>query len=140
MKFPRSAKPDTGINLTPLIDVVFLLLIFFMVTTPFTRETRMLITLPEADGEALVSEQQVVLELVVSRDGSYSVNGQNLINGDIKTIMAALKEASEGNKDIPLMITADAQSTHQAVITAMDAAGRLGFESLNIATQQPQEP
>jgi len=63
-----------------------------------------------------------------------------LINGDIKTIMAALKEASEGNKDIPLMITADAQSTHQAVITAMDAAGRLGFESLNIATQQPQEP
>ncbi len=140
MKFPRSAKPDTGINLTPLIDVVFLLLIFFMVTTTFTRETRMLITLPEADGEALVSEQQVVLELVVSRDGSYSVNGQNLINGDIKTIMAALKEASEGNKDIPLMITADAQSTHQAVITAMDAAGRLGFESLNIATQQPQEP
>ena len=140
MKFPRSAKPDSGINLTPLIDVVFLLLIFFMVTTTFTRETRMLITLPEADGEALVSEQQVVLELVVSRDGSYSVNGQNLINGDIKTIMAALKEASEGNKDIPLMITADAQSTHQAVITAMDAAGRLGFESLNIATQQPQEP
>ena len=140
MKFPRSAKPDTGINLTPLIDVVFLLLIFFMVTTTFTRETRMLITLPEADGEALVSEQQVVLELVVSRDGSYSVNGQNLINGDIKTIMAALKEASEGNKDIPLMITADAQSTHQAVITAMDAAGRLGFETLNIATQQPQEP
>jgi len=140
VKFPRSAKPDSGINLTPLIDVVFLLLIFFMVTTTFTRETRMLITLPEADGEALVSEQQVVLELVVSRDGSYSVNGQNLINGDIKTIMAALKEASEGNKDIPLMITADAQSTHQAVITAMDAAGRLGFESLNIATQQPQEP
>ncbi len=140
MKFPRSAKPDSGINLTPLIDVVFLLLIFFMVTTTFTRETRMLITLPEADGEALVSQQQVVLELVVSRDGSYSVNGQNLINGDIKTIMAALKEASEGNKDIPLMITADAQSTHQAVITAMDAAGRLGFESLNIATQQPQEP
>jgi len=140
VKFPRSAKPDTGINLTPLIDVVFLLLIFFMVTTTFTRETRMLIILPEADGEALVSEQQVVLELVVSRDGSYSVNGQNLINGDIKTIMAALKEASEGNKDIPLMITADAQSTHQAVITAMDAAGRLGFESLNIATQQPQEP
>ena len=140
MKFPRSAKPDTGINLTPLIDVVFLLLIFFMVTTTFTRETRMLITLPEADGEALVSEQQVVLELVVSRDGSYSVNGQNLINGDIKTIMAALRDASAGNSEIPLVISADAQSTHQAVITAMDAAGRLGFESLNIATQQPQEP
>ena len=128
------------ISMVPLINLVFLLLIFFMVTTTFTRETRMLITLPEADGEALVSEQQVVLELVVSRDGSYSVNGQNLINRDIKTIMAALRDASGGNADISLIITADAQATHQAVITAMDAAGRLGFESLNIATQQPQEP
>ena len=140
MKFPRSAKPDNGINLTPLIDVVFLLLIFFMVTTTFTRETRMLISLPEAEGEPVAAEQQAPLELVISRDGSYSVNGQNLINRDIKTIMAALRDASEGNRDIPLIITADAQSTHQAVITAMDAAGRLGFESLNIATQQPQEP
>jgi biopolymer transport protein ExbD len=140
VKFPRSAKPDNGINLTPLIDVVFLLLIFFMVTTTFTRETRMLISLPEAEGEPAAAEQQAPLELVVSRDGSYSVNGQNLINRDIKTIMAALRDASEGNRDIPLIITADAQSTHQAVITAMDAAGRLGFESLNIATQQPQEP
>ena len=140
MKFPRSAKPDNGINLTPLIDVVFLLLIFFMVTTTFTRETRMLISLPEAEGEPVAAEQQAPLELVVSRDGSYSVNGQNLINRDIKTIMAALRDASEGNRDIPLIITADAQSSHQAVITAMDAAGRLGFESLNIATQQPQEP
>jgi len=140
VKFPRSAKPDNGINLTPLIDVVFLLLIFFMVTTTFTRETRMLISLPEAEGEPVAAEQQAPLELVVSRDGSYSVNGQNLINRDIKTIMAALRDASEGNRDIPLIITADAQSSHQAVITAMDAAGRLGFESLNIATQQPQEP
>ena len=139
MRFPRRPKRDNGINLTPLIDVVFLLLIFFMVTTTFTRETRMLISLPEADGDAVKSEQ-APLELVVARDGSYAVNGQNLINRDIKTIMAALRDASAGNSEIPLVISADAQSTHQAVITAMDAAGRLGFETLNIATQQPQEP
>ncbi|MDA9240552.1 biopolymer transporter ExbD [Porticoccaceae bacterium] len=139
MRFPRRPKRDNGINLTPLIDVVFLLLIFFMVTTTFTRETRMLISLPEADGDAAKSVQ-APLELVVARDGSYAVNGQNLINRDIKTIMAALRDASAGNSEIPLVITADAQSTHQAVITAMDAAGRLGFETLNIATQQPQEP
>ena len=54
--------------------------------------------------------------------------------------MAALKDASAGDSALPLVITADAESTHQAVITAMDAAGRLGFETLNIATQQPQEP
>lgn len=139
MKFPRRAQRDNSINLTPLIDVVFLLLIFFMVTTTFTRETRMLISLPEAEAEVMVSEQSTV-EVVVSKDGSYAVNGQSLINRDIKTIMAALKDASAGDNKMPLVITADALSTHQAVITAMDAAGRLGFETLNIATQQPQEP
>ena len=139
MKFPRRARRDNSINLTPLIDVVFLLLIFFMVTTTFTRETRMLISLPEAEAEAVANEQATV-ELTISKDGSYAVDGQSLINRDIKTIMAALKDASAGDNQIPLVITADALATHQAVITAMDAAGRLGFETLNIATQQPQEP
>lgn len=139
MKFPRRPQRDNSINLTPLIDVVFLLLIFFMVTTTFTRETRMLISLPEAEAESIAREKKVV-ELVVSKDGSYAVDGQSLINRDIKTIMAALKDASAGDNKMPLVITADALSTHQAVITAMDAAGRLGFETLNIATQQPQEP
>jgi len=139
VKFPRRPQRDNSINLTPLIDVVFLLLIFFMVTTTFTRETRMLISLPEAEAESIAREKKVV-ELVVSKDGSYAVDGQSLINRDIKTIMAALKDASAGDNKMPLVITADALSTHQAVITAMDAAGRLGFETLNIATQQPQEP
>ncbi|MDB9969196.1 biopolymer transporter ExbD [Porticoccaceae bacterium] len=141
MKFPRRPQRDNSINLTPLIDVVFLLLIFFMVTTTFTRETRMLISLPEAEAETeSIAREEKVVELVVSKDGSYAVDGQSLINRDIKTIMAALKDASAGDSKIPLVITADALSTHQAVITAMDAAGRLGFETLNIATQQPQEP
>ena len=139
MKFPRRPQRDNSINLTPLIDVVFLLLIFFMVTTTFTRETRMLISLPEAESESIAREKKVV-ELVVSKDGSYAVDGQSLINRDIKTIMAALKDASAGDNKMPLVITADALSTHPAVITAMDAAGRLGFETLNIATKQPQEP
>jgi len=135
MKFQRRSRADNGINLTPLIDVVFLLLIFFMVTTTFTKETRLLIDLPEANGE-VADSSPATLELVIAKDGSYAVNGQNLINRDIKTIMAALREASSGNTDLPLVITADAQATHQAVITAMDAAGRLGFSQLNIATQQ----
>jgi biopolymer transport protein ExbD len=139
VKFPRRPQRDNSINRTPLIDVVFLLLIFFMVTTTFTRETRMLISLPEAEAESIAREEKVV-ELVVSKDGSYAVDGQSLINRDIKTIMAALKDASAGDNKMPLVITADALSTHQAMITAMDAAGRLGFETLNIATQQPQEP
>ena len=135
MKFYRRRRADNGINLTPLIDVVFLLLIFFMVTTTFTRESRLLIELPEADAE-VVDSAQVPVELVISRDGSYAVNGQNLINRDIKTIMAALKDIAGEDGDTPLVITADAQAAHQAVVTAMDAAGRLGFTRLNITTQQ----
>ena len=135
MKFYRRRRADNGINLTPLIDVVFLLLIFFMVTTTFTRESRLLIELPEADAE-VVDSTQAPVELVISRDGSYAVNGQNLINRDIKTIMAALKDVAGEDGDTPLVITADAQAAHQAVVTAMDAAGRLGFTRLNITTQQ----
>lgn len=139
MKFRRSRKPDSGINLTPLIDVVFLLLIFFMVTTTFTQETRLLISLPEAGGETVDAEPER-LELTIDKEGNYALNGQSLINRDIKTIMAALKDASAGNRDLPVVITADAESSHQAVVTAMDAAGKLGFNQLQIATQQPNEP
>ncbi len=139
MKFRRSRKPDSGINLTPLIDVVFLLLIFFMVTTTFTQETRLLISLPEAGG-ATVDAEPESLELTIDKEGNYALNGQSLINRDIKTIMAALKDASAGNRDLPVVITADAESSHQAVVTAMDAAGKLGFNQLQIATQQPNEP
>ncbi|MDP4745366.1 MAG: biopolymer transporter ExbD [Porticoccaceae bacterium] len=139
MKFRRSRKPDSGINLTPLIDVVFLLLIFFMVTTTFTQETRLLISLPEAGGETVDAEPES-LELTIDKEGNYALNGQSLINRDIKTIMAALKDASAGNRDLPVVITADAESSHQAVVTAMDAAGKLGFNQLQIATQQPNEP
>jgi len=139
VKFRRRRKPDSGINLTPLIDVVFLLLIFFMVTTTFTQETRLLISLPEAGGETVDAEPES-LELTIDKEGNYALNGQSLINRDIKTIMAALKDASAGNRDLPVVITADAESSHQAVVTAMDAAGKLGFNQLQIATQQPNEP
>ncbi len=138
MKFRRKPKFDNGINLTPLIDVVFLLLIFFMVTTTFTKHTSLVMNLPEASGEP-APEQVAPLDLLVSREGNYSLNGQNLINRDIMTIMAALKDASGGDVSKPLSITTDANATHQSVITAMDAASRLGFNNLNIATQQPLE-
>jgi biopolymer transport protein ExbD len=138
VKFRRKPKLDNGINLTPLIDVVFLLLIFFMVTTSFNKQTRLVLKLPEAAGEPVV-EQVDRLDLLISREGIYSLNGENLINSEIKTIMAALKDASGGDSGIPLSITADANATHQSVITALDAASQLGFEKLNINTQRSRE-
>ena len=99
---------------------------------------RLVIDLPEAGGDP-VEEPPEALELLVTKEGTYSLNGQSLINREIRTIMAALQDASGGNMETPLIITADAKATHQSVITAMDAAGRMGFTKLNIATQQPEE-
>lgn len=138
MKFRRQRKSDNGVNLTPLIDVVFLLLIFFMVSTTFTKETHLVIDLPEAEGDA-VEQPLETIEVLVDRDGTYSINGNALINRDIATLIKGLQRVSGGNVELPMVITADANASHQSVITAMDAAGRLGFVHLQITTQQPAE-
>jgi biopolymer transport protein ExbD len=108
MKFRRQKRLDQGVNLTPLIDVVFLLLIFFMVTTTFTKQSKLIIKLPEASGEVAENSPQM-LDLVVSAEGSYSLNGKNLINREIGTIMAALKQAAEGDITVPVRITCGRQ-------------------------------
>ncbi len=137
MKFRRQRTEDDGINLTPLIDVVFLLLIFFMVSTTFTKETHLTVDLPEAVGEQS-SELPQQIEILINSDGSYSVNGQALVNNKVATLKSALEKTSEGNNQLPLVITADAKTPHQAVVQAMDAAGQLGFARLSITTRQPE--
>lgn len=137
MKFRRQRTEDEGINLTPLIDVVFLLLIFFMVSTTFTKETHLSVDLPEAVGEQS-GELPDQIEILIGTDGSYSVNGQALVNNKIETLKSALDKTAEGNNKVPLVITADAQTPHQAVVQAMDAAGQLGFAHLSITTRQPE--
>ena len=138
MKFKRRIQDEPSINLTPLIDVVFLLLIFFMVTTTFTRETRLQVNLPEAEAEIL-STQSERLEIVVSRDGSFALNGQTLVNGRVETLLRGLKLESDGNLDLPVIILADSQASHQSVVTAMDAIGQAGFARLSIATQRSEQ-
>lgn len=139
MKFKRSQHNEVTINLTPLIDVVFLLLIFFMVTTTFSRETRLLVNLPEANAE-LSSETEVrQIEVLVTQEGAYSINGSSLVNNRIETLIRGLEIESGGDTDLPILLIADAEATHQSVVTAMDAIGQSGFSRLNIATQRPLE-
>ena len=138
MKFKRLNREELSINITPLIDVVFLLLIFFMVTTTFTRESRLIVTLPEADSP-LVDSQTDMIEIVVLRDGSYAINGRSLVNSRIETLMRGLELESGGDRSLAVLLIADAQATHQAVVTAMDGIGQSGFTRLNIATQRPSE-
>jgi len=136
VKFQRSLKEEVSVNLTPLIDVIFLLLIFFMVTTTFSRNTNILINLPEASGEA-IEQQPFEIEILIAQNGTYSVNGRQLVNSQIETLMRVVAEVSVGDNSIPMIITADANTTHQSVVTAMDAVAQLGFTSLNIATREP---
>ncbi len=138
MKFQRRIQEDLQINLTPLIDVVFLLLIFFMVTTTFTQETRLAVNLPEADGEP-VEQAPSTIEISVSEGGSYAIDGRPLVNAQLDTLMRALEEISGGNKDIALILIADADASHQSVVTAMDAIGQSGFSRLSIATRKPEQ-
>jgi biopolymer transport protein ExbD len=136
VKFRRLHREEVGINLTPLIDVVFLLLIFFMVSTTFTRETQLSIDLPEASGSAReTSEQQV--EILVDEAGNYRVNGQGLVDNRMRTLQAAIYKISAGDTTLPMVITADADAAHQYVVRAMDAAGQMGFVHLSITTRQP---
>lgn len=137
MKFPRRTLEDPAINLTPLIDVVFLLLIFFMVTTTFTRESRLTVDLPEADAQQAPNAEDPV-EVVVSQGGRFSVNGQVLPDALGATLTRELVAAAAGDRAAPVLLVADAQATHQSVVTAMDAIGQAGFSRLSIATRQPQ--
>jgi biopolymer transport protein ExbD len=136
VKFGRTRKENVEVNLTPLIDVVFLLLIFFMVSTTFTRETRLSVELPEATGVAALSAAQMI-EVSVAADGTYVVNGERLTRSDRYTLRTVLLPLSQQGTDLPFVIVADAAASHQAVVTVMDVAGRLGFANLSITTQEP---
>jgi len=139
VKFRRRPRTEVSIELTPLIDVVFLLLIFFMVSTTFIRETQLDLNLPEATGDLQQPEDQNIV-VTIAEDGTYAVNDQALVNNQLATLMRALQQQM-GENDAPkqLIITADANATHQAVVRAMDAAGQAGLTSLSITTQAPEE-
>lgn len=138
MQFRRQPREDDSVNLTPLIDVVFLLLIFFMVSTTFTKETHLKIDLPEAEGEPSEEAARAPIDIVITAEGAYSVNGRSLVNSKIATLKSALEKVSEGDSQLPLTITADAQAPHESVVRAMDAAGQLGFVHLSITTRRPE--
>jgi biopolymer transport protein ExbD len=134
VKLSTHSRPEPDVNLTPLIDVVFLLLIFFMVSTSFVKQSQITIRLPEAESTAMVEEPPEQIDIMITEQGTYLVNGRELINNRPETIRNALQRVSGGNTDLPLTISADANARHQHVVTAMDVAGRLGFVRISIAT------
>lgn len=133
----RPEPPD--VNLTPLIDVVFLLLIFFMVSTTFKDDARIKVQLPEAQGEEVPAEEPQVLEIVIDAAGVFYVNTRMVVDRELETLKKAIAGAAGEDRELPVVIKADAKTPHQAVMTAMDAASQLGLLRFAFAATRPEE-
>lgn len=135
---------DPEINLTPLIDTVLMLMIFFMVSTTFKDQVRMEVRLPQAKGEAAQTATPRMLEVVIDREGTFYVNQEQVVDRSVATLKQALAGAlaaagdDAADKTLPVLIKADAQTPHQAVITVIDAASQLGLVRIAFAAAQPE--
>jgi biopolymer transport protein ExbD len=136
LRNPRREDPD--VNITPLIDVVFLLLIFFMVSTTFSKQSEISINLPKATDQLQQMEEDRI-EIAIDGEGQFYINDRRVVNVQLATLMKAIKEVAGEGKNPQLIIRADSQTPHQSVITAMDAVRQLGFTKLGFATTHLNE-
>ncbi len=142
MNFHRNKRPPLEITLTPMIDVVFLLLIFFMVTTTFTRETGLNINLPEAKGEETPDDNKSIT-LLIDHEGHYFISTNEDMKGQLvdpkqTTLKRELVKAMGKRPETPLVISADGKASHQVVIRALDIASQIGFKHIAFATKEPE--
>jgi biopolymer transport protein ExbD len=139
MQLRASNTEDPEISLTSLIDVVFLLLIFFMVSTTFERQAVLKVDLPEAKNVSNPENQADSFELVINQNGQFYLNDRQLVDGKPATLRAAFIEAAGEDRDIPIVLRADAETPHHFVVTAMDVTAQLGFSRLSIAAERVTE-
>ena len=128
-----NSDDEIEINLTSLIDVVFTLIIFIIVTTSLNNRSALKITLPTSVASK-VEQQRIPLTIIIDRTGNYYVGDVSLTRNDLASLKQAISQQAGSDKDRTIIIQADAKTTHQSVITAMDAIGQLGFTKLSIAT------
>ena len=133
MNLRTAPREEPEVNLTSLIDVVLLLLIFFMITTSFVRRTEIRLRLPEAESAVAVIQEEG-LDVTITADGNYLINGREVINRRPDTLRRAMERVAGGDRSLQVVIRADARASHQSVVTARDVAGRLGCVKINIAT------
>jgi biopolymer transport protein ExbD len=138
MNLQPGGEDEPEVNLTPLIDVVFLLLIFFMVSTTFEHQSRIQIELPEATASPEELEEES-LEIVIDAQGRYFIGEEQVVNTELKTLKSAISKAVGDRGTVPVTIRADASTPHQAVITALDATSQLGLTQISLATSKIEE-
>ncbi len=136
----RKAKEDPEINLISLIDIALLLVIFFMLSSTFMQEGRLKIELPQTSLAPTGRQKADPVVVTVSQSGAYRVNDRELVNNSPDTLRAAILEVAGPDRERPVTVRADARSTHQSVVSAMDVLGKLGFVRINIATVEESKP
>lgn len=143
MKFQRKKRENVDITLISMIDVLFVLLLFFMVSTTFNKNTEVNIKLPEAEGTEATDHPKTV-SLVIDADGIYSLIGEDglphqLIDQNRAGLKQELSRLAAQAKDLPFIINADDKTPNKAVMTALDIAGQVGFSHITFATLHPAE-
>ncbi len=139
MQLRERKSDELGIDLTSLIDVVFLLLLFFMVSANFERQAVLKVDLPEASAVDAPAELPEKLELVIDPSGRMYLNDQQLMDDKRATLVAAFEQFAGNRRDLPLVLRADRMTPHHYVVMAMDVAAELGFSNLSIATDRSAE-
>jgi biopolymer transport protein ExbD len=139
MKLQSRSRDEPEINVISLVDVLLVLVLFFMVSTTFLRETELSVRLPQAATDTRLDAVGTGLEISVTQAGAYIVNGRELVNNERRTLRAAIERLLGDKRDVPVFIRADATATHQSVVTVMDVVGQLGFVKINIATVTPPD-
>ncbi len=138
MNLRQTRHEEPEINVVSLIDVVLLLVVFFILSSKFTDEGRLRVRLPHASAVPADKVSGEPLVVSVTQQGGYLVNGHELINSSPETLRAALLKETGSERGVRVTLRADARASHQSVITAMDVLGRLGFSEVNIATVREQ--
>ncbi|WP_367846817.1 ExbD/TolR family protein [Rhodoferax sp. WC2427] len=134
MNFRHRRQEEPEINLIPFIDVLLVVLIFLMLSTTYSKFTELQITLPVANTDAQRDYPKEII-VAVSSDGRYAINKGPVDGRSIEALSQALVNAAHGNKEMVVIISADASATHQSVITVMEAARRSGLNQITFATQ-----
>jgi len=137
MNLRQAGSDEPELNLTPLIDVVFILLIFFMVSTTFQKESEINIELPEASADPVETKDDV-LELIIDADGRYFIAQQQVVNTELETLKKAIQKFLGDRTGIPVVIRADRRTPYESVVRAMDATSQLGLVQMSLATSQPE--
>jgi biopolymer transport protein ExbD len=138
MNFQRGRqKEDPEINLVPMIDVLLVILIFLMITTTYSKFSELEINLPQAASDK-PAERTNVIDIGITATGSYMINGTSIKSPSSETLSNALRNAAGPKPDPSIVIHADAQATHQSVITVMEAARLAGYSRITFSTENPK--